>query len=332
MLLLVTLLSGCSQHFAVVEEATSPIITRETSAPQPSPSHTESGRQPVILSRNPEGIYNEHSVFGHSIFWGAPELGENGYLPPYLLRIYRTIYPLDGELDVFKELDQLVNSFTNNIDPGDTFVPYLLTEESVNLTDEELHERLSAFTEAYVFSKYTDSINYRLIAMDRMRPGYYHHFMSWDYYIQVWDDNNIWAQPLCEDTEFKFSQAVFITGSDGNELVLLCGRTDRPTGSGFAVAGTGFVFTDDIWQPVQWDELFDQEKEGYNTKVSTDGFSMTYYDPYMAQAFFLPPHLGPLYVLELAEDGSFWADYSMFPEYPANENLPPKELLFRLKM
>ena len=155
--------------------------------------------------------------------------------------------------------------------------------------------------------------------------------MYWDYFVQVWDDDYIWAQPLYEGIDYKFNQAVFVTAPNGNQLILLSGLTERPSGSSFAVAGTGYEFKEGIWSPVNWDEIYEEVNKPENLEIGSDGIRMKYIDPYLAEAYLLPPHEGGLYELKLTTDGSFWADYSRFHSYPANENLPPEELLFKIK-
>ena len=310
-------------HYA--EETISASIIKEPTLP------SSGGRQPVILSRDPVGIHDENSFFGGSTFIGEPDPlpGEEkrDYDRNCLAEIYRTFYPWNGEEDAFEALAQRVHRETKRINqPDEILVPYLLTEESVNLSDKELYEKLTEITTAYVFSKHIDSMNYRLIAInadtERVTMRY---DPTWQYYIQVWDDAHIWAQPLCENIDLIFDQAVFVTDPDGNEIVLLCGQTSMPNGTGLAVAGTRFVLEDGIWGPIRWDEIFDEVTPMTNLGICSYGIIMMIYPDWL-----MIPHEGPKYALELSEGGFFWADFSAYPDYPANENLPSKECLFRL--
>lgn len=286
-------------------------------------------QQAVILSYECEGINNENSIFAYPVFLSMEERKE--YISPFTATIYRAIHPWNREGDPFEILSQRLNNMIEGISPGDILVSFLLTEESVSLSDESLSEKLSTITESYVFSEYRDSIHYRLIAINEEPDTRFKDFMRWHYFVQVWDDNYIWAQPLYEGIDYKFDQAVFVTAPDGNELILLSGRTDRPSGSSFAVAGTGYEFKEGIWFPVKWDEIYDEVVKPENLDIASDGIRMLYTDPFMAKSYLIPPHEGGLYELKLTTDGSFWADYSKFPNYPANENLPSEELLFELK-
>jgi len=152
----------------------------------------------------------------------------------------------------------------------------------------------------------------------------------WDYYVQVWDDKHIWAQPLCEGTEFVFDQVAFVAAPDGSDIVVLCGYTERLGGSSFAVASVGFAFCDEKWSPIVWEDVYEQENNLVNIDHSSDGFRMIYYDEYMAQTFMLPQHEGPLYRLELSQDGTIIADLSQYPSYPGNVGFPSKAVLYRL--
>lgn len=329
LLVLTVLLSGCSlpvEATASAAESIEPTFLIEETLAAPN-----EGRQAVLLSHGSEGLHDIYSVFATPVFAGMqePASGEE-YTPPYFKEIYRTIQPWNGEDDVFETLSDRLNGTIEGVSPGNILVPYLLTEEAVNLTDEELLETLSAITETYIFSKQTGSIHYRLIALNEEPDREYSHWMSWHYFVQTWDDDYIWAQPLYEGIEYKFDQAAFVTTPDANQVILLSGYTERPSGSSSAVAGTGFVFEEGIWAPIKWEEMYDKVVELENLEIASDGIRMVYIDPYMAEAFYLPSHTGALYKLKLTEDGSFWADYSMYPQYPANEDLPSEELLFKI--
>ena len=334
---LTAILSGCAlpetiakttpnpPSFTIKKLNPSPTITiipnEEPTQLSPTPS-SEDDRQPVILSHNPVGFYDVYSLFSWPVFIA---LEENRPYNGCFAEIYRTFYPWDGRENVFEALSQRINEKAIN-QPGEILMPFLLSNESVNLSDEELREYLSEITTSYVFSKHTDSLNYRLIAVNaNTEKEYVWYEMTWNYYMQVWDEDHIWAQPLCEWTEFIFDQAVFVTESDGNELVLLSGHTCMPNGTGLAVAGTGFRFDNGIWVPIVWDETYDEVTEMENLDVHSDGIIMIIYPTWL-----MIPHNGPSYYLNLFEDGSFWADFYN-PEYPENDILPYIELLFRLK-
>lgn len=333
LIVLTALLSGCSLPVEAVEVTSSAAESiNQTSLIEEMLVAPKEGRQAVLLSHKNEGLHDINSVFAYPVFAGMqdPAVGEE-YMPPYFKWIYRTIQPWNGEGDVFNTLSKQLNGVIKDKSPGDIIVPYLLTEDAVNLSDDDLDKKLSSITKAYVFSGSSESTHYRLIAFDEEPDQGFTHWMRWHYFIQVWDDDYIWAQPLYEGIEYEFNQAVFTTSSNGNPLLLLSGRTDRPSGSSFAVAGTGFVFGEGIWSPIKWEEIYTEVVEQDNLEIASDGIRMVYIDPYMAEAFHLPTHTGGLYVLKLTEDGSFWADYSNFYNYPANENLLSNELLFKIK-
>lgn len=284
-------------------------------------------RQPVINTHYPIGVYNENSILSYPAMRGSPLIGENGYLPPYTLSIYRTIYPWADDGDVIDALYRQINEkgiFIGNL--GDTIVAYLLTEESVIISDDELVEKLSVVTEVYAFSKETESINYRLVAMNLNADRTYLHWMCWDYYVQVWDDYHIWAQPLCECVSYRFSQARFISLDDTFEILLLSGWSSPPHGTGHAVACTGFYFEDELWTPVDWREVFDEVGNAENLIIYADGVGMIVYPEWL-----MITNGGAWYAFEVDEDGSIWADYSAYSGHLGNENLPEKELLFMIR-
>jgi hypothetical protein len=325
-LLLVALLSGCSQPSVRHEGITKtdmPDINEE-SAPTPTKK-----RQPAILYRDPVGIQYEYSIFNSPIFIAAEEplLGTEQNISAPLSEIYRTIYPWNEGGDIFDILSQQLNKKTDEVIFRDVLVSYLFTEDSAGLSDEELLERLSNITATYVFSKHTDSLNYRLIAInaDTEREFVWYH-RTWNYFIQVWDNENIWAQPLCEGTEFIFNQAVFITSPSGSELVLLCGYTRMPNGTGLALAGTGFSFDEGVWAPVRWEEQYTEIYKIENMDIRSDGFMIARYPSWLM----IPNDKLP-YTLDLSEDGSFWAGYSQYSDYQTHEHLPIEKLLFQIR-
>ena len=296
---------------------------------------SETGRQAVHIRSEFKGISDNNSVIGKAVFGDDTDANHPS---PTLSKIYRTLSRHTDDGDAFETLDSLLNRQLYGIyaAPGNVLVPYLLSNESVYTSDEKLHKKLSEITENYIFSKHTDTMNYRLIALNEI-PSNDKQSMalaSWHYFVQVWNDKYIWAQPICEGTEYKFNQAYFIDSANGDELLLLCGRADRHIGSSFSVVGTGFIFNDGIWSTVNWNDLFEQvnSSENLNYKIGSDGFSMTYYDSSMRYMLMLPqPHESPLYLIKLTEDGSFLADFSAFKDYPANKGLPDYEVLFKIK-
>lgn len=269
------------------------------------------------------GVYDKDSLFAYPVFRGTEESEDDKYISPFQSRVYRNIDPWNGENDVFNDLYLSLKTHRYDISIGDILVSYLLSEESINISDEELYKKISPFTEIYVFSKYTDTYNYRLIGLNEDSSNT--EWAYWHYFIQVWNKNNIWAQPLFEGAEFKFDEVVFAI-SNVNQLVLLSGRAERSGGSSFAVAGTGFSFENGIWKPIKWNELYEEVSLPENLDIKSDGIRMVYIDPYMAKAFNLPFHEGPLYKFNISENGSFWADFSSFP---LNKDMPKKLLFYR---
>jgi len=323
LIILLLLFTGCSKSF----ETTEPdllIPSKNTTISPLENVHSDNRRQPVILSHDTEGFYDEYSLFGYPIFISL----EDGRVPDYLSNIYRTIHPWSGEEDVFEALSRRIEKrldkepdYVNML--GDILPSFLLTEESVNLSDEELRERLSNITPSHVFSKHTDTTSYRLIAVNADPERVYVSYQqTWSYYVQVWDDEHIWAQPLCEDTELIFNQAIFVTIPGENELVIVAGYTRSPPGSGFASAGTGFMFEDGIWAPMIWNEIYEEVTPIENLRIASDGI-ITVIHP----SWFEIPLDGPRFSLKLMEDGSFWADYSISEDLPYKDN----DLLFRLR-
>lgn len=287
-------------------------------------------RQSVIISQEPIGIFDEHSIFAFPVFIPTEELRpveERIRIHSRFTDIYRTVYPWDREEGVFEILSQKLNNESRYITRtyiNDTLLSFLLTEESIYLSDKELLERLSDITNVYIFSKNMDSKNYRLIGINHDTEKVFRRFNeTWSYFIQVWDDDHIWAQPLMEGTEYIFGQAVFMTmpGKDG--LVILNGYTRSPPGNGIAMVGTGFTFEGGIWTPIVWNEMFEEVYLTTGLRIGSDGILSIIFP-----ASWGVPHEGPRYFLKLKEDGSFWADYSMSG---MREDTPSSDLLFRLK-
>jgi hypothetical protein len=227
------------------------------------------------------------------------------------------------EEDAFEVLDQILNSeiMSDDSSVNDVLLSFLLTEDSVNLSDEQFLNQLSNITRAYVFSGHTDSMSYRLIGINHdIEREFIWYDTTWSYFVQAWNNSYIWAQPLLEGTEIIFNQAVFITNPNANELVILTGHTREPHGGGLAVASTGFVFMDGIWEPIDWDKRY-EDLTMFERRIYADGF---------LKVVQYPPSWGisnddlPFFLM-LKADGSIWTDYSII------ENSTDDELLFRLK-
>ena len=303
-------------------------------------------RQPVIISQEQTGIIDEFSIFAFPLlipFEGPAEgmHSKEDIINAWatLKRIYRTVYPRNSnDLDVFEELAQELEITHNQFfrhswlieATNDVLLSFLLTEESIYMTDEELYEQLSSVTLTFVSSHQLNSVNYRIIGIDH-DLGRFSYDRTWSYFVQVWNDEYIWAQPLVEETEIRFTQALFIINSNNEELLLLNGFTRHPNGQGFVSVGSGFVFEYGIWRPIVWDEVFSEVTPIENLGLSSDGITMTVFPPSYGVE-----QSGRIYRFSLTDDGSFWAEFSL--SHPSDnpvlyviEDPPPNEMLFKLK-
>jgi hypothetical protein len=284
----------------------------------PETETVKNSRQPMVIYREPVWLcYDEYSVFAYPVIAPWVEMTpEQAQMFSCFSQIYRTVYPSDNEENVFETISLLLNN-GNFKDVNDVLLSYLLTDASVHMSDDELFERLDSITKTHVYSKHTDSVNYRLIGINHDTERVFRWYeMTWSYFIQVWNDDCIWAQPLIEGTEIDFFQAVF-TETNNESLLLLNGYTRFPNGTGLTLTGTGFKFEDGLWAPLVWEEVFEETAVTENIKVYSDGIICARYPEWVGIPFECR-----YYDLILTDDGSFWADY---PE----DN--QKELLFRLK-
>jgi len=278
-------------------------------------------RQSVIISQETVGILDGNSIFAIPVFMME---GEHR-----LSNIYRTVYPWCNNENVFEALcRELVaerqGSATLSVPyANDILLSFLLTEDSIYLSDDDLLEQLSNITRSYVFSKHMDSMNYRLIAINHFTGGAYIFEASWSYFVQVWDNDYIWAQPLIEGTEIIFEQASFVTSSETNKFLILAGYTRMPNGTGLASIGTGFMFEDGIWTPIAWNEVFEVVTPMEHVGTSwSDGIRATIFPEWI---FPEEPHTHPRFTFRLMDDASFWANHIV------DDGLEIREHLFRLK-
>ena len=186
-------------------------------------------RSSVIIYREPIGIHDPFSIFGTAYIRAIQEPNRAGeeLITPFLANIYRTIYPWNSELNVFEVIYDLFHNgtYSNWHTFSDVLISFLLTEESIALSDEKLYTELSNINQIFIFSGQSETRNYRLVAFNTNRrwdPNFTS-WMDWSYFVQIWDDEHIWAQPLCEFIEFRFNNVVFVTSPNGDELVLLSG-------------------------------------------------------------------------------------------------------------
>ena len=316
-------LTGCSVSSEAEENI---LIVSDSGAINMYHDHANNLRQARIISRVPTGIFDERSLFAFPIFIPTEELRpieERLRVHSRLANIYRTIYPWNREDDAFEILYQNMNEASKLQYANDILTSFLLTEDSIAISDKELLERLSYITNSYVFSEYTNSMNFRLIGVNHNTERVFIWYNeTWSYFMQVWNDDYIWAQPLIEGTEIIFNDAVFVTSQCENMLVILAGYTRTPPGNGLALASAGFLFENDIWAPVTWLDVFEEVVQIEGTRIASDGVLTGVRYP----SWWGVPNETEPFFLKLLDDGSIWADYSM------GGNSANEELLFRPRL
>lgn len=236
---------------------------------------TPQARKAVVIQSDDEGItiISDGTVESYysTIYF---DLNKDPLISRELLRIYRKIEPAKDTADIF---EKLCISFQSTLfygtDQGDVFVPFLLTNDAVNMADAELTKKLSEVgIKAYIASFTGADKNYRFICLSQEKPGedmytggkYASYNAPYYTFVQVWDDESIWAQPLYEGSGFGFMEA---EGTQSTMLLQQEGRNDALISIGLAfdygnthdynIAILGWEHKGDKWDIISWEDYFD---------------------------------------------------------------------------
>ena len=233
-------------------------------------SASKLNRSAIVLQHNPIGIdVKEGSVF----FDYLPDNPSN-----YLSDIFREIRPMEDTEGVFHWLNNSIENraYFYPLSTGEIFASYLLTEEGVNISDESLRNILNEKYLSYVKSFKLNKRNYRFISFtDSMND-----FGACSGFIQIWDDDYIWAQPIMEYSNIYIpwnegDAAQMFLDNKGREVLILCGYK-REGYSPIIICATGFVHNGDIWEPIDWNEIYEESIGIKIMKKYSDGIMYSY--------------------------------------------------------
>jgi hypothetical protein len=249
-----------------------------------------SGSQPQrtleIMKSETDGIANEND----SIFW------EKDIEKPMIdmSKIYRTIMPAETTDRIFEKLREAIISagtdYESQFVPGNIFVSFLLSTESIEMNDAALSGALQfCEVESVIISFEKDQTHFRIISISKtnerqkdiqLSDWYYNYNPQYYTFIQMWNDEYIRAQPLIEHSGFWLRHnegtvpVSLINDSEGRNLLIFMGYT---WGWGYQmnITGIGFIYDENKWMPFNWKNSYEVEFCNIaEYEVFTDGFKV----------------------------------------------------------